>query len=148
MKPNAPCKLRRIIRGGPMETTPEPKEWQRRFDAACAIVARKYCGMFEFWRDCRYRPCRSARRCVGDERFCLESGCWDISYDAGLAAHLRMIAELPPDADGFFKTAHHQPPTSRLLHGSRDPKLRAKARAKTVAHVKAIAQAARARERT
>ncbi len=134
--------------GGPIETTPEAKEWQRRFDAACAIVARKYCDMFEFWRDCRYRPCRSARRCVGDQGFCLESRCWDISYDAGLAAHLRMIAALPPGADGFFQTAHHQPPNSLCLHGSKNPKLHAKARAKTVAHAEAIAQAARARERT
>ena len=31
-----------------------PKEWQARHDAACAIVARKYCDMFEFWRTCRY----------------------------------------------------------------------------------------------
>ena len=52
-----------------------PQEWQARHDAACAIVARKYCDMFAFWRDCRYKPCRSARRCVGDQGFCLQSRC-------------------------------------------------------------------------
>ncbi len=134
--------------GGPIETTPEAKEWQQRFDAACATVARKYCDMFEFWRDCSYRPCRSARRCVGDQGFCLQSRCWDISYDAGLVAHKRMIAELPPAADGFFLTAHHQPPTSLCLHGSKNPKLHAKAQAKTAAKAEAIAQAARTRERS
>jgi hypothetical protein len=39
-----------------------PKEWQARYDAACTIVARKYCEMFEFWRDCRYKPFRSTMR--------------------------------------------------------------------------------------
>jgi hypothetical protein len=28
--------------GGPIETTPEAKEWQRRFHAACAVDAGKY----------------------------------------------------------------------------------------------------------
>jgi hypothetical protein len=27
-----------------------PQEWQARHDAACAIVARKYCDMYAFWR--------------------------------------------------------------------------------------------------
>ena len=35
-----------------------PKGWQARREAACAIVARKYCDLFGFWRDCRYRPGR------------------------------------------------------------------------------------------
>ncbi len=104
----------------------EAKDFQRRFDAACAIVARKYCDMFEFWRDCRYKPCRSARRCVGTAGFCLQSRCWDISYDAGVAAHLRMIAELPPGADSYLVTAHHRPPTSLCLHDSKNHKLRRK----------------------
>ncbi len=125
-----------------------PQEGQARFDAACAIVARKYCDMFAFWRDCRYRPCRGARRCVGDQRFCLQSRCWDIPYDAGVAAHSRMIAELPPDAKGVHVTAHYQPPTSLCLHGSKNPKLRAKAEAIIAAKAQAIDQAARARART
>ena len=27
-----------------------PQEWQARHDAACAIVTRKYCDLFGFWR--------------------------------------------------------------------------------------------------
>jgi hypothetical protein len=49
-----------------------PKEWQARHDAACTIVTRKYCDLFKFWRDYRYKPCRIARRCAGDARDCLD----------------------------------------------------------------------------
>jgi hypothetical protein len=67
-----------------------PQEWQARHDAACAIVARKYCDMFAFWRTRRYKPCRSARRCRGDQGYCLGS-CWDsVPYDAGIAAPPRL----------------------------------------------------------
>ena len=123
-----------------------PQEGLARFHAACAIVARKYCDMFAFWRDCRYRPCRSARRC--DQRFCLQSRCWDIPYDAGVAAHSRMIAALPPGADSVHVTAHYQPPHSLCLHGSKNPNLRAKAEAIIEAKARAIDQAARSRART
>jgi hypothetical protein len=116
--------------GGPIETSAKAKEWQRRLDAACAIVARKYCDMFEFWRDCRYKPCRAARRCIGDQGFCLQSRCRDIPYDAGVAAHRRMIAQLPPDADSFLLTAHYRPPTSLCLHDPKNQKRRAKAQVK------------------
>jgi hypothetical protein len=117
--------------GGPIEASEKAIEWQRRFDTACAIVARKYCDMFAFWRDCRYKPCRSARRCVGDQGFCLQSRCWDIPYDEGVAAHDRMIAALPPDADSFQRMAYHRPPTSLCLHDPKNQKLRAKAKTET-----------------
>ena len=122
----------------------EAADFQQRFDAACALVARKYCDMFEFWRDCRYKPCRSARRCVGDQGFCLQSRCWDIPYDAGVAAHLRMIAALPPGADSYMVTAHHRPPTSLCLHDPKNQKMRRKAEAKaaTTAATKAATNAA------
>src|SRR6476660_2191923 len=84
-----------------------PHEWQARHDAACAIVARKYCDMFEFWRRCRYKPCRSARRCRGDQGACLESRWHSVPYEAAIAAQIRMAAEIPPNADRFTRGAHH-----------------------------------------
>jgi hypothetical protein len=57
---------------GPNEVSAKAREWQRRHDAACPIVARKYCDIFEFWRDCRYKPCRAAKRCSGDQGACLK----------------------------------------------------------------------------
>jgi len=103
-----------------------PGEWQRRHDAACAIVARKYCDMFGFWRDCRYKPCRSARRCSGDQGACLESRWQSVPYDVGIAAQLRMPAETPPDADRFIRAAHHYAHHSLCLHGATSEKMRAK----------------------
>ena len=93
-----------------------PQEWQARHDAACAIVARKYCDMFEFWRGCRYKPCRSARRCRGNQGVCLESR-WDsVPYEAGIAAQIHMAAETPSNADRFTRQAHNYPPCSLCLH--------------------------------
>ena len=97
-----------------------PQEWQARHDAACAIVARRYCDMFGFWRACRYKPCHSARRCRGDQGFCLESR-WDsVPYEAGIAAQIRMAAETPPNADRFTRAAHYYAPCSLCLHNSRN----------------------------
>ncbi|MGA7789560.1 MAG: hypothetical protein WCA56_15510 [Xanthobacteraceae bacterium] len=116
--------------GGPIEISAKAREWQRCHDAACAVVARKYCDLFEFWRDCRYRPCRAARRCSGDQGFCLQSRCPSIPYDAGNAAHMRMIAETPANADKFIRMAHYYPPGSSCLHDEKNQKPRAKTEAR------------------
>jgi hypothetical protein len=103
-----------------------PGEWQARHNAACAIVARKYCDMFGFWRDCRYKPCRSARRCSGDQGACLRSRWQSVPYDVGIAAQMRMPAETPPNADCFTRWAHHYAHHSLCLHGPNNQKTRAK----------------------
>ncbi len=102
------------------------EEYQRRNEAAWAVVARKYCDMFEFWRDCRYKPCRAARRCVGDQGTCLKSRCSSIPYEAGIAANERMVALTLPDADTFTWQAHLFAPTSGCLHKSTRQNARAK----------------------
>ena len=86
---------KRIIAMSKSEDDLSPEEWQARHDAACAIVARKYCDRFGFWRDCRYKPCRSARRCSGDAGACLQSRSQSVPYEAGIAARTRMAAETP-----------------------------------------------------
>ena len=102
-------------------------EWQARHDAACAIVARKYCDMFKFWRDCRYKPCRSARRCSGNQGACLQSRWQSIPYEAGVAAHRQMTASTPRDADLFARMVHHYPHHSLCLHDNpKNQKTRAK----------------------
>ena len=108
-----------------------PQEFQARHDAACAIVARKYCDLFGFWRDCRYKPCRSARRCSGDQGACLESRWQSVPYDVGVAAQLRMAAETPPDADRFMRGAHNYAHHSLCLHDPKNQKTRAKTQARS-----------------
>jgi hypothetical protein len=92
-----------------------PKYKSRRL-AAYAAVARQYCDWFALWRDCRYKLCRSARRCVGDEGTCLKKRWTNVPYEVSRAAELRMFAETPPDADRFVRLARHQGPHSLLLH--------------------------------
>jgi hypothetical protein len=111
-----PAATRRNIAVSKSKEKLSPQEWQARHDAACAIVARKYCDMFEFWRGCRYKPCRSARRCRGNQGVCLESR-WDsVPYEAGIAAQIHMAAETPSNADRFTRQAHNYPPCSLCLH--------------------------------
>jgi hypothetical protein len=117
---------RRIVAMSKRQDKLSPQQWQTRHDAACAIVARKYCDMFGFWRDCKYKLCRSARRCSGDQGFCLQSRRHSVSYDVGVGAHRRMIAETPPDADRFIRMAHYYPHTSLCLHNPKNQKIRAK----------------------
>jgi hypothetical protein len=113
------------------------KEWQARHDAACAIVALKYCDMFKFWRDCRYKPCRSARRCAGDARDCLDRRWFSVPYEVGVAAHSQMSAETPPNAGRFLWGAHQRAPHSV---GKPNPELR-KAKAKHEADSRAKIEA-------
>jgi hypothetical protein len=80
------------------------------FRAACAIVTRKYCDWFSFWRNCRYKPCSSARRCVGDEHACLKKHWYSLPYNVRLDAHGRMEAEALPNADRWLRLAHRYPP--------------------------------------
>ncbi len=108
------------------------EEYQRRNEAAWAVVARKYCDMFEFWRDCRYELCRSARRCVGDQGACLESRCWSVPYDVGVAAQERMVAQTPSNADDFTWQAHRFAHTSLCLHNPQNQKTRAKPKSQVV----------------
>ena len=103
-----------------------PEAWQARHDAACAIVARKYCDLFGFWRDCRYRLCRSARRCSGDQGFCLGSRWQSVPYDDGLAARNRIAAERPRNADRFTRAAHHYAHHCLCLHKATSAKMRDK----------------------
>jgi hypothetical protein len=100
------------------------REWQARHDAASAIVARKYCDMFGFWRACRYKPCRSAARCSGDQGACLQRGWTTVAYEIRNEAHDRMIADTPADADRFLWSAHRYPACSLCLHDPKNQKRR------------------------
>jgi hypothetical protein len=82
-----------------------PEEWQKRFNAAAEAAMREYCDMFEFWRDCRYKPCRKQRQCRGDARVCIKRCNAEISYEAGNEAHARLYARTPPDAGPQIHTA-------------------------------------------
>jgi hypothetical protein len=102
--------------------------------------------MFKFWLDCRYKPCRSARLCSGDHGACLRSRWQSVSHEAGVAAHERMTAGTPPDADRFARMAHHYPHHSLCLHDPKNQKTRAKTESKTKAKTEDGFQPGRSRD--
>jgi hypothetical protein len=55
----------------------------------------------------------------------------------GVAAQIRMLAELPPNADRFAQSAHRQAHHSLCLHDPKNQKRRAKTEAKTEARTEA-----------
>jgi hypothetical protein len=79
------------------EPDPTSQKYRDRYFAAQELVVPAYCDFFSFWRSCRYRPCRRARGCRGDEIDCIvarrggESGRFDAAR-----AHVR--ARIPKDA--------------------------------------------------
>jgi hypothetical protein len=78
---------------------PDPKsqKYRDRYFAAQELVVRAYCDFFEFWRACRYRPCRRARGCRGDFIDCIVARRAGESHRFDAArAHVR--ARIPKDA--------------------------------------------------
>ena len=43
-----------------------------RFCDEQAKLRRHYCTVFRFWRNCRCKPCKNARACLGDALVCLK----------------------------------------------------------------------------
>ena len=79
------------------EPDPKSQKYRDRFYAAQELVVRAYCDFFEFWRACRYRPCRRARGCRGDFIDCMVARRAGESHRFDAArAHVR--ARIPKDA--------------------------------------------------
>jgi hypothetical protein len=47
-------------------------EFQERLHNEKKRVQRHYCTLLGFWRFCRFKPCRRARACKGDQDACLK----------------------------------------------------------------------------
>jgi hypothetical protein len=69
-----------------------------RFNAAKAGLARHYCTIFKFWRDCAYKPCRKARRCIGDQNACLKRRANEIPRALQWEVRQKILASTPADA--------------------------------------------------
>ena len=89
-----------------------PKEYQARFNAAGAQAQREYCNIFKFWRACRYKPCRRAGACRGDQLACLKRGVVNVPRDILDRAHAQVIAATPADTIQLERTARRFCPIS------------------------------------
>jgi hypothetical protein len=79
------------------EPDPKSQKYRDRYFAAQELVVRAYCDFFDFWRACRYRPCRRARGCRGDYIDCMKARRGDEAHRFDAArAHVR--ARIPKDA--------------------------------------------------
>ena len=76
---------------------PTSRKYRDRYFAAQELAVRAYCDFFGFSRACRYRPCRRARGCRGDEIDCVVTR-RDGKFHRFDAARAHMRARIPKDA--------------------------------------------------
>jgi hypothetical protein len=81
------------------------EKYVARFEAEAAKLARHYCGVFGFWRDCQFKPCRRARRCIGDAPACLKEREHEIARGHQWQARQQVLASTPANAGPPERTA-------------------------------------------
>lgn len=94
-----------------------PEEWQARFNAGAKQAQREYCDIFAFWRACRRKPCRRAKKCLGHARTCLKRGIDGVPYDMRDAANRRIIAATPADTDHPTRLGRRSDASSLVAYG-------------------------------
>jgi hypothetical protein len=76
-----------------------------RFHAEKALLARHYCNVFEFWRDCPYKRCRRERVCCGDQQACLKRRQNEVPRQIQWRARQQILASTPANAGPPERTA-------------------------------------------
>jgi len=71
------------------------EDYVARFNAEKAVMQRKYCDIFKFWRSCPLRRCRKARACTGDQNACLKAGERSIPRDIQWQARQQILTATP-----------------------------------------------------
>jgi hypothetical protein len=89
-----------------------PEDYTARFDAEKAIMQRKYCDIFKFWRNCPFRRCRKARACTGDQKVCLKRGEPSIPRQRQWQARQQILAATPGNAGAPERMAREFLPMS------------------------------------
>jgi hypothetical protein len=71
------------------------QEFSARFETEKAKVARRYCTLFRFWKDCRFKLCRRVRCCAGEPLACLQLSARRVPRDLQFAARQRLLETTP-----------------------------------------------------
>jgi hypothetical protein len=71
------------------------EEFRARFDTEKTQVQRHYCTLFQFWRHCRFKPCRRARTCKGDQSACLRRSVVGVPRDRQFRARQDLLTATP-----------------------------------------------------
>ena len=83
-----------------------------RFHAEKAVLARHYCTVFKFWRDCPFKRCRRERTCCGDEHACLKRGQDEIPRKVEWRARQQILRSTPANAGPPERMAREFLPSS------------------------------------
>jgi hypothetical protein len=83
-----------------------------RFNAEKAALARDYCTMLKFWRDCPFKPCRRARVCSRDQNACLKRRVREVPHEIQWQARQRILESTPANAGPPERTAREFLPGS------------------------------------
>ncbi len=80
------------------------EQYVARFNAEKARLQRHYCNIFKFWRSCRFKPCRKARACRGDQNACLKQSVDSVPRTVQYQARQRILTATA-NADSPERTA-------------------------------------------
>jgi len=75
-------------------------------------LARHYCNVFKFWRDCPFKRCRRGRACRGDQHACLQRREREVPRDIQWQARQDILVATPADAGPPERTAREFLPSS------------------------------------
>ena len=82
-----------------------PERHLARFAAEKARLARAYCDIFKFWRECPCKRCRRARRCSGDHNDCVKRCDSEIARDVQWQARQQILQATRASAGPPERTA-------------------------------------------
>jgi hypothetical protein len=99
-----------LTKDTPPKLTPE--QYAARFNAEKALLARGYCDGFKFWRSCRLKFCRRARRCSGEPMACVKRSAAEIPRDIQWRARQEVLALTPANVGPPERTARELMPGS------------------------------------
>ena len=85
--------------------TMSQERYVARFHAEKAVLARHYCNVFKFWRDCPCKRCRRERVCCGDQHACLKRRQNEVPRQIQWRARQQILALTPANAGPPERTA-------------------------------------------
>jgi hypothetical protein len=84
-------------------------QYRLRYSEERLKLLRHYCTVFNFWRMCRYPPCKKARACLGDAHACLKRNGASVPRQAQWEARQRVL-QTTQEKEGPERAARERMP--------------------------------------
>jgi hypothetical protein len=104
---------KQLIDGVPLEGVPVER-YKMRFKEERAKLRRHYATVFKFWRTCHFKPCRTARACMGNANACLKHGAGGVSRTVQWDARQKLLVATPKSIDGPERAARQCVPSELI----------------------------------